>query len=73
MNYRLLGDAAEELRLAVSVYEEKSKGLGEALSGEFEQAMRLICEMPEAWRSIDKDIRRFLIRRFPLCYHLSCC
>ena len=63
--YRLLADAAEELRHAVEYYEESSRGLGEKFLDEFERATDLICGMAEAWSPVDDDFRRFLIRRFP--------
>lgn len=65
MRYRLLADAAEELRHAVEYYQKSSFGLGVDFLSEFERAADLICGMAEAWSPVDEHFRRFLMRRFP--------
>lgn len=63
--YRVLADAAKELEVAALFYERSSQELGQEFIDEFERAMVLIMEMPQAWRLLDSNFRRFLFRRFP--------
>ena len=64
-NYRLIESAAIELAEAVAFYEDYTSRLGTTFLDEFERALALILEMPQAWSPVDKEIRRFLLRRFP--------
>lgn len=40
-------------------------GLGTQFRQEFDLAIARILETPDRWRILEKDIRRFLMRRFP--------
>ena len=46
-------------------YETASEGLGIEFLDEFDRAMDLVISMPEAWLPVDKNYRRYLLRRFP--------
>lgn len=58
-------DAEVELAEAAQFYERKVAGLGTQFRQEFDLAIARILETPDRWRILEKDIRRFLIRRFP--------
>ena len=58
-------DAEAELAEAARFYERKVPGLGARFRSEFESAVARILETPDRWRILEKDIRRFLMRRFP--------
>jgi toxin ParE1/3/4 len=58
-------DTEAELAEAARVYERKVPGLGARFRSEFESAVARILETPDRWRILEKDIRRFLMRRFP--------
>lgn len=40
-------------------------GLGARFRDEIKQAVRRICEYPEAWTKKKEDIRRYILHRFP--------
>ena len=63
--YRLLDPAAIELTNAVTFYEDYTSKLGTTFLDEFERAIELIVDMPDAWSPVTKRIRRFHLRRFP--------
>ncbi|MFC5049042.1 type II toxin-antitoxin system RelE/ParE family toxin [Rubritalea spongiae] len=63
--YRLIESAAVELAEAVAFYEDYTSRLGTTFLDEFDRAIDLILEMPQAWSPVDLEIRRFLLRRFP--------
>ena len=58
-------DAEAELAEAAEFYERKLPGLGTRFRAEFDSAAALILQTPTRWRILEKDIRRFLMRRFP--------
>ena len=58
-------DAEAELAEAASFYERKMPGLGTRFRTDVDAAVTKILEAPERWRILEKDIRRFLMRRFP--------
>jgi plasmid stabilization system protein ParE len=58
-------DAEAELAEAARFYERKVPGLGTHFRTEFAAAVAKIVETPERWRVLEKDIRRFLMSRFP--------
>lgn len=58
-------DAEAELAEAVSFYERKLPGLGTRFRTDVDAAATRILEAPERWRILEKDIRRFLMRRLP--------
>ncbi|MFN3651697.1 MAG: type II toxin-antitoxin system RelE/ParE family toxin [Armatimonadota bacterium] len=65
VSVRFLSAAREDLREAVSYYNRQRAGLGAELRDEVRIATRRIATHPEAWQPLSRDIRRFLLRRFP--------
>lgn len=66
MKYSFLPEAEAEYIEAVRFYEEQQAKLGESLIHEFERAVLLIIECPEAWRLVHPSgIRRIGLLRFP--------
>lgn len=57
--------AEAELAEAARFYERKMPGLGARFRAEFDSAVVRILATPDRWRILEKDIRRFLMRRFP--------
>jgi len=58
-------DAEAELAEAARFYERKMPGLGTRLRAECDSAVARILQTPNRWRVLEKDIRRFLMGRFP--------
>ena len=58
-------DAADEFEEAVVYYEDCQTGLGKQLSQEIDAAIQLILAFPNAWTTLENEIKRILIRRFP--------
>ncbi|MGD9867120.1 MAG: type II toxin-antitoxin system RelE/ParE family toxin [Hyphomicrobiales bacterium] len=65
MTVRLLDIAETELDEAVRYYESQAPGLGMAFLVEFLSAVGLISDHPHAWQSLDGEIRRCRLNRFP--------
>jgi len=67
VNYSFLPEAEAEYIEAVRFYEEQQAKLGGSLINEFERAINLITERPQAWRLVHSSgIRRIGLLRFPL-------
>ena len=58
-------DAEAELAEAARFYERKLPGLGARFRAESDSAVARILQTPDRWRILEKDIRRFLMGRFP--------
>jgi len=58
-------EAEEEFEAAVAWYEEREAGLGLDFAAEVREAVRLAQSMPLAWPSMEENIRRVLVHRFP--------
>jgi toxin ParE1/3/4 len=58
-------EALEEYLGAVSYYAEISPRLAESFINSFESGIEEIGVYPEAWQTVEEDVRRFLIKRFP--------
>ncbi len=54
-----------ELREIIEYYDQCSQGLGKEFLDEFERQILKIASMPTRWRTVEDDIRRSLMRRFP--------
>lgn len=57
--------AEEELNEAAAYYVEARPGLGEAFISEIQRAVELIRISPLAGRAVDKDVRWWVVKRFP--------
>jgi plasmid stabilization system protein ParE len=67
MNYVLVfcPEVRVELDEVYSWYESQQLGLGDDFLEEIEQALDRICQMPEAYAAVYRDVRRSVVRRFP--------
>ncbi len=67
MNYVLVFrlEARNELDEAYSWYESQQLGLGDDFLEQVEAALTRICQMPESYAVIYRDVRRSIVRRFP--------
>lgn len=54
-----------EVVAAAQFYEQKVNGLGAQFLDEFDRSIAVIVAMPERWRVIGSDKRRYLMPRFP--------
>lgn len=57
--------AAEELAVAVQMYEGRFVGLGRDLNSEVRRIAALLCATPGIGERLDRLHRRFPLRRFP--------
>ena len=58
-----------DLIRAARWYEAQEAGLGHRFIDEVDQAIQTIAQQPLMWRAVTKDVRRFLLRRFPYGIH----
>ena len=65
MNYSFHPEAVQEYLAAVSYYAELNPRLAASFIKAVEGGIEDILRHPEAWRSVEEDIRRHLIKRFP--------
>lgn len=71
MNHSFHPDALEEYLGAVSYYADSSSTLAESFIKSFEAGVEEIGIYPEAWQTIEGDVRRYLMRRFPFGIYYS--
>jgi toxin ParE1/3/4 len=57
--------AENELNEAAAYYARAGPGLGEAFLSEVQQAVELLAATPLAGTVVDRDVRWWLVRRFP--------
>jgi plasmid stabilization system protein ParE len=55
----------QEMDEAYAWYEERSPELADDFLACVYQQVDLVCQMPEAYRLIYRDVRRTLVKRFP--------
>jgi plasmid stabilization system protein ParE len=58
-------EAQAELIEAAKFYHDRVPGLGADLLGEVDRSVGRILQTPTRWRTIQEDIRRYYIERFP--------
>ena len=58
-------DAEAELIEAARYYESRVATLGTQFLAEASRAVGIILKSPKRWAVVDKDIRRYLMSRFP--------
>ncbi len=58
-------EAEEELIEAAQFYARRVPGLGADFLATVDVAVALILEAPERWRPVKRDVRRYLLLRFP--------
>lgn len=57
--------ALDEIIESKNFYDSKVEGLGTQLLEEMDRAFKLIEEDPASWLSYDKNLYRFVLKRFP--------
>jgi plasmid stabilization system protein ParE len=67
MNYVLVFrlEARNELDDAYSWYESQQLGLGDNFLEQVEKTLTRICQVPESYPAVYRDVRRSIVRRFP--------
>jgi plasmid stabilization system protein ParE len=65
MNVSYHPKAADEYDEAIAYYEDCQAGLGKQLTQEIDASIKLIQAFPIAWTTLEGEIRRILVRRFP--------
>jgi len=65
MKHSFHPEALEEYLGAVSYYADISPQLAESFIKAVESGLDEIVTYPEAWQTVEEDVRRHLIRRFP--------
>jgi plasmid stabilization system protein ParE len=67
MNYVLVfrPEVRKELDEAYSWYESQELGLGDNFLEQVDAALDRICQMPESYPAVYRDVRRAVIQRFP--------
>ena len=66
MKYSFHPEAEAEFVQAIDYYEECGAGLGYDFAVEVYSAIERIMAHPKAWPILEEDMRRSLVRRFPL-------
>ena len=57
--------AEDELNEAAAYYAQSRPGLGDAFVTEVQHAVDRLAELPSAGRPVDRDVRWWLVKRFP--------
>ena len=65
MIYSFHKDAEIEFNISIDYYEKCQANLGLEFANEVYQTIQRILDFPNAWQSLDKNIRRCLTNRFP--------
>lgn len=65
MSFSFHPDAEEELNQAIDYYEDIEPGLGYEFALEVYAAIKRAIDYPNVWSTLEGDIKRSLIRRFP--------
>ena len=65
MNYSFHPEAIEEYLDAVSYYADINPQLAKSFIKVVETGIEDIVRHPEAWQSVEEDIRRHIVKRFP--------
>lgn len=58
-------EAEAELLEAAQYYEEQLPGLGLRFLEEYETAVAMIVDAPDRWQTVESDVKRYIMRRFP--------
>jgi plasmid stabilization system protein ParE len=57
--------ALEELKSAVTWYQERSESAGLKFTSDIDQAIDLVLASPQTWPAADFRTRKFVLQRFP--------
>jgi toxin ParE1/3/4 len=72
MNFRFHPEAEHEYAGAIRYYLAINARLAENFIAEIEDGIGVIRRQPLVWRTVDADVRRYLIRRFPFGLYYTC-
>jgi len=61
--------ATAEIGEAARYYEQHVNGLGAQFLDEVDEAVRTVVAMPKCWPLLERDVRRYLLRRFPFALY----
>lgn len=62
-------EATAEIGAAARFYERRVTGLGSRFLDEVDESVRVIVAIPTCWPLLERDVRRYLLRRFPFALH----
>ena len=65
MSYRFHPEAEAELNLSLDYYESIEPGLGYDFALEVYETIQRVVDFPKAWTTLDGEVRRSLVKRFP--------
>ena len=65
MKVRFTAGARDEMREGYAFYEGRRKGLGREFAREIAEAVNTVRDHPMRWAVLSKDVRRYLVHRFP--------
>ena len=65
MTHRFADEALADYISAGQYYNRQLPGLGDAFADEIETGVQQILAAPFTWRTVEDDVRRYLISRFP--------
>lgn len=65
MSFSFHPEADEEFNKAIDYYEDIEPGLGYDFAQEVYSTIKRSVEFPKAWPTLEDEIRRSLVRRFP--------
>jgi plasmid stabilization system protein ParE len=65
MSYRFHPEAEAELNLSIDYYESIEPGLGYDFALEVYETIQRVVDFPKAWTTLDGEVRRSLVKRFP--------
>jgi plasmid stabilization system protein ParE len=65
MSYRFHPEAEAELNLSIDYYESIEPGMGYDFALEVYETIQRVVDFPKAWTTLDGDVRRSLVKRFP--------
>ena len=57
--------AVKEMNDAIAYYELQYSGLGAAFKVEIKKAVNRIIKYPKAWLSVDEDIQKYTMHKYP--------
>lgn len=57
--------AGDELKDAVDFYNLELSGLGDNFKDEIKKSLKRIHDYPTAWPTITRDIRKYILHKFP--------
>jgi toxin ParE1/3/4 len=72
MKFEFHPEAERELHEAAAYYEASVPGLGDRFGDEVERVITLVLDHPEMGAKVDRDLRHFVLTRFPFSVVYGC-